>query len=389
MIQLENMKEDHSIMSELQTVLDRTVQFVTEMLPADGCSVVLWDEENKRFTTSASTIPKQDKQLTAQRVRTSGGATRWIVDNRQPFIVTDVRNDPFSANKILGEYNLQAYIGVPLVTDKGVAGVLYAMSIVPREYLDYDVQLLENCADIIGLTISKSQAVDDLEQANKALELYVRTVTHDIKSPLSIAMGYLNLVTSEYSDLEDEEKQEFLIASEQMLAKSFQIIDELLLLTEIRNEHAIPFTPINMSAVISEVEKRMRPLLDEANATIEIPTQWEHQVVGYSPWIEEIWVNFISNAIKYGGTPPVIEITSTQTELGIQFWTKDNGNGLTQEQQETLFEPFTRFNSTRIQGHGLGLSIVRHITERMNGTVGVDSEVGQGSEFYFTLPTMV
>lgn len=377
-------------MSELQVVLDRTVQFVTATLPAYGCSVVLWNEEVGRFTTSASTIPKQaDKQLAANRVRTSGGATRWIVDNRKPLVVPDVRNDPFKANKILIDYDIQSYIGVPLVTDGGVAGVLYAMSLEPRDYLDYDMQLLENCADIIGLTISKSQAVEDLEQTNQALELYVRTVTHDIKSPLSVALGYLNLVNSKYSDLGDEEKREFLLASEQMLSKSFQIIDELLLLTEIRNDHAIPYTPIDMSAVVAEVEKRMRPLLDEAHATIMIPTNWEHQVVGYAPWIEEIWVNFISNGIKYGGTPPIIQIESTQTEQGIQFWTKDNGNGLSYEQQQTLFEPFTRFNTTRIQGHGLGLSIVRHIAERMNGSVGVCSEVGHGAEFYFTLPNAV
>jgi len=376
-------------MSELQTVLDRTVQFVTAMLPADGCSVVLWDEVKGRFTVSTSTIPNQDKQLAANRVRKSGGATRWIVDNCRPIVVTDVRNDPFSANKILGEFNIQAYIGVPLVTDAGVVGVLYAMSLEPRDYVEYDVQLLENCADIIGLTISKSRAVEELEQTNKALELYVRTVTHDIKSPLSVAIGYLNLVTSEYSDLGDDEKLEFLKSSEQMLAKSFQIIDELLLLTEIRNEHAIPFTPVDMSAVVLEVKKRMQPLLDEANATIIIPTHWDHQVLGYAPWIEEIWVNFISNAIKYGGTPPLIEIVSTETDQVIQFWTKDNGNGLTHEQQQTLFEPFTRFNTTRIQGHGLGLSIVRHIAERMNGMVGVESEVGRGSGFYFTLPKVI
>jgi len=378
-------------MSELQVVLDRTVKFVTDSLQAGGgSSIILWDKIAQRFVQSSSTVRQQhDNQIAANRVRSSGGATRWIVDNRKPVIVADIKDDPFKANSILREYGINAYIGVPLIIEDTVEGVLYAMYYQRHDFRQEEIDLLISCAGMIGLAISKARAVEELEETNNALELYVRTVTHDIKSPLSVALGYLNLVNSEYELLGNEEKQEYLNASEQMLFKSFQIIDELLLLTEIRNEHAVVYTPIDMSEVLSEVEKRMRPLLDQSNATLEIPSQWESKVMGYPPWVEEIWVNFISNAIKYGGSPPEIKIGSTCSNNEIQFWIKDNGTGLTAEQQKTLFEPFTRFNLTRIQGHGLGLSIVRHITERMNGTVGVQSEAGQGARFYFTLPIAI
>lgn len=374
--------------TELQLVLDRTVQFVTEMLPSDGgCSLVLWDETNQKFTRSATTVPDQvDKQLAANRVRKTGGATRWIVDHRQHLIVSDIRNDPFVANTILTDYAIQAYVGIPLIVDDKVEGVLYAMNLVPRAYTDGDVRLLYNCADIIALAISKSRTVVELEEANQALELYVRTVTHDVKSPLSVAIGYIHMITADYHLLPDPEKKTYLNSAEQMLVKSFQIIDELLLLTEIRSETPVNHGVIDMSLIMNEIKLRIQPLLEESNGSIEIPDVWDNRVLGYAPWVEEIWVNYISNAIKYGGTPPRITIGATRRETDVKFWIKDNGQGLTPEEQDTLFTPFTRFNHVRVKGHGLGLSIVKYIAERMNGDVGVTSQVGQGSEFYFTLP---
>jgi signal transduction histidine kinase len=73
-------------------------------------------------------------------------------------------------------------------------------------------------------------------------------------------------------------------------------------------------------------------------------------------------------------------------DLAIRFWIRDNGPGLTEEEQARLFTPFTRLNQVRAKGHGLGLSIVRRIVEKLNGQVGVESLLGEGSTFSFTLP---
>jgi two-component system sensor histidine kinase/response regulator len=122
--------------------------------------------------------------------------------------------------------------------------------------------------------------------------------------------------------------------------------------------------------------------------------------VGHGPWIEEVWANYISNALKYGGSPPRIELGAdppppsppsggTEGEARmVRFWVRDNGPGLTPEEQARLFTPFTRLEQVRAKGHGLGLSIVRRIVEKLGGQVGVESEVGQSSTFSFTLPAV-
>ncbi|MCK4449343.1 MAG: HAMP domain-containing histidine kinase, partial [Anaerolineae bacterium] len=108
---------------------------------------------------------------------------------------------------------------------------------------------------------------------------------------------------------------------------------------------------------------------------------------GYPLWVEEVWANYLSNAIKYGGQPPRVELGATvQADGYVCFWVRDNGDGIPPEERAHLFTPFTRLDRTRAQGHGLGLSIVRRIVEKLGGQVGVESEMGRGSVFTFTLP---
>jgi signal transduction histidine kinase len=112
-------------------------------------------------------------------------------------------------------------------------------------------------------------------------------------------------------------------------------------------------------------------------------------VLGYAAWIEEVWANYLSNAIKYGGDPPMITLGSDLPTPGCaRFWVRDNGPGLSPNQQSLLFMPFTRLHTGRAEGHGLGLSIVRRIIERLGGSAGVESIPGHGATFFFTLPIL-
>ena len=98
-------------------------------------------------------------------------------------------------------------------------------------------------------------------------------------------------------------------------------------------------------------------------------------------------MTYISNAIKYGGQPPRVELGATmQTDSKARFWVRDDGPGLNAEAQTKLFTPFTQLSQVRTNGHGLGLSIVRRIVEKLGGQVGMETKLGQGSTFFFTLP---
>ena len=165
------------------------------------------------------------------------------------------------------------------------------------------------------------------------------------------------------------------------------IIDALLLLAGVRNMEIEP-APIDMSGIIFEVQHRLAHMIDEYEPKVIVSHDWP-VALGFAPWIEEVWANYLSNALKYGGRPPRLELGATlQDDRMIRFWVKDNGDGLSQDEQSRLFTLFTRLKRGGTKGHGLGLSIVQRIVSKLGGEVGVESRgvPGEGSVFYFTLP---
>ncbi len=188
--------------------------------------------------------------------------------------------------------------------------------------------------------------------------------------------------------MQAEHIQESLDVIVQSGQKMTRIVDELLLLSSIRREE-VKTTPLDTAGIVETALERLSGMIQEHRAEItSSPGQGWPEALGYAPWVEEVWINYISNAIKYGGQPPQVYLGAT-SEAGnniVRFWVRDNGQGLNPDQQARLFTPFERLNEVRVQGHGLGLSIVRRIVEKLGGEVGLTSEPNQGSIFFFTLP---
>jgi two-component system sensor histidine kinase/response regulator len=169
--------------------------------------------------------------------------------------------------------------------------------------------------------------------------------------------------------------------------KMGSIIDELLLLSAVRNTD-VKTEPLDMKQIMTDAQARLALMIEEHQAEITLTDTWPASI-GHSAWIEEVWANYLSNAIKYGGRPPRVELGGTMQPDGmVRFWIKDNGPGITPEDQDRLFSPFTRLDRDRANGHGLGLSIVRRIVEKLGGQVGIESEPGRGTVFSFTLPSV-
>ncbi len=224
---------------------------------------------------------------------------------------------------------------------------------------------------------------------NQDLESFSRTVAHDLKSPLSNIIGFAEWLQG-HPDLPPDERQEYINIIARNSVKMDAIIDELLLLAQVRKEQ-VELLPVDTARLISEVQSRLAFMLAESGVVLSVPGAWP-EALGYGPWVEEVWVNYLSNAIKYGGLPPAVP----RIELGfdeqpdhfIRFWVRDYGPGIPPEEQADLFAAFGEHSKVRATGHGLGLSIVRMIVEKMGGQVGVESAPGEGSTFYFTLPTV-
>lgn len=219
------------------------------------------------------------------------------------------------------------------------------------------------------------------------LDAFAHTVAHDLKGPVTAIIGYAQVLESIYDTLSEEELSHYLGRITQRGQDMANIIDELLLLSGVRKMEQIKLEALEMGSIVARSLRRLSEMIEKYQAEIILPDTWP-KTVGYGPWIEEVWINYISNAIKYGGQPPRVELGAIeQAEGTVRFWVRDNGAGLSDEDQERLFTPFTRLSQANVEGHGLGLSIVRRIMEKLDKQVGVEADVGQGSTFFFTLPT--
>jgi PAS domain S-box-containing protein len=226
----------------------------------------------------------------------------------------------------------------------------------------------------------------ELEARNEELDAFAHTVAHNLKGPLAPLIGIAEVLEVDYASLPGQKLQEYLCMISQFGHKMGRIIDELLLLAEVHRMEELTMEPLNIARTVAEAQGRVAYLIEEHQAEIISPGTWP-VALGYGPWVEEVWANYLSNAIQYGGRPPRVELGVTEQADGmVRFWVRDNGPGLTPEEQARLFTPFTQLAQVRARGHGLGLSIVRRIVERLGGQVGVESEIGQGSVFTFTLP---
>lgn len=228
--------------------------------------------------------------------------------------------------------------------------------------------------------------VSELQAQNEELNAFNHTVAHDLKNPLSILLGFAEVLAQDYSGGEDKVLDQGLRVILDNARRMENIISELLLLAEVRQLDEIAVEPLDMASIIVETRNRLGNLIAEYEAKIVIPAAWP-TAVGHRPWVEEIWVNYLSNAIKYGGRPPKVELGAMiQSDGMVRFWVRDNGMGIPKEIQPRIFVPFTKLQQVNTKGHGLGLSIVQRITTKLGGTVGVESEPGAGSLFWFTLP---
>ncbi|MCX7047799.1 MAG: PAS domain S-box protein [Candidatus Sumerlaeota bacterium] len=228
-------------------------------------------------------------------------------------------------------------------------------------------------------------AAAELQMRNQELDAFAHTVAHDLKNPVSKTLTAASILLKKDASLSRKNVKRLLDIIARNSRQSANIIDELLMLAEMRMAD-VTMRPLDMTQLVLEAQDRLEYMVKQYQGNVALPDAFP-MAIGYGPWIEEVWCNLISNALKYGGSPPQVEVgASDETDDMIAFWVRDNGQSLKPEDCSKLFKPFSRLNKIRAQGHGLGLSIVKRIVEKHCGQVGVRIHPNRGNVFYFTLP---
>jgi PAS domain S-box-containing protein len=191
-------------------------------------------------------------------------------------------------------------------------------------------------------------------------------VAHDLKNPLSLILGYADLVQSDAEHMTGDELRKCMNSILFNGRKMISIINSLLLLASVRRE-PVHFEALNMQSIVTDALRRLRKSIEQAGITVKLPDRW-YQASGHAPWIEEVWVNYIGNAVKYAGKGCHIGIEAVCLDDGrLRYSVTDDGPGIPADRLDELFVPFSRLSRVNTEGHGLGLSIVKLIIEKSGG----------------------
>ncbi|HEY9527333.1 MAG TPA: histidine kinase dimerization/phospho-acceptor domain-containing protein, partial [Anaerolineales bacterium] len=187
--------------------------------------------------------------------------------------------------------------------------------------------LLQDVFD--DLQRSKAQLREQLttlQGQNRELEEYAYMVAHDLKEPLTVLIMNTDLI-KDIHDRTGEELGECLLQIKSTAYEMRSIIKNLLLFSQVTRAEA-PRESVHMAQVVTNVQARLSYVIRERQAQLILPQVWP-DAVGYEPWVEEVWANLLSNALKYGGQPPRVELGASALSDGmLRFWTRDNGPGI-------------------------------------------------------------
>jgi len=232
------------------------------------------------------------------------------------------------------------------------------------------------------------QDITPFKEMDRLKSELIATVSHDLKQPLGVMRGYLDLL--QMTNTFEEKSQGFVDMIERAITSMRQLIDDLLDLARIESGVELELEPVSLTAVISEcVDANIgNANTKEQKISLEQPPQ-NIFVTGERFRLQQIFNNLIGNAVKYTQPEGSIKVELEDRGATVRVSIQDNGLGISEEDQQHIFERFYRVRRSEtasIDGTGLGLAIVKKLVEAHHGKIRVESEVGEGSTFYITLP---
>jgi signal transduction histidine kinase len=226
--------------------------------------------------------------------------------------------------------------------------------------------------------------VSKLEESNKSLEQFAYAASHDLQEPLRMVSSYLQLIEQRYQEDLDEEAEEFLQFAIDGADRMRDMIEGLLEYSRVDTKGS-PLEPTDLDAVLEEAIADLHVKIEEHDA--EITAESLPQVLGDDDQLRQVFQNLLNNAIDYSGDgAPRIHISAERRGREWQITIEDGGVGIDADDQARIFDLFQRLHShDEHAGSGIGLALCKRIVERHNGRIWVESELGNGSAFTFTL----
>ena len=236
------------------------------------------------------------------------------------------------------------------------------------------------------IKISSEQAME----SEQLKSVFFNNINHEIRTPLNAILGFADLLKS--CDFKDQQRNEFIKIIENSGRGLLSTVNELIEMANIEmGRTKVSFSAISLNEAIESVYNYFKPEVDEKGIkfSYDLPLSYEEaMIISDSGKLNFILANLVNNAIKYSPNGK-IELGYAKKGSILEFFVKDSGIGMSEEQKRIIFDKFRQGNETitrEYQGLGLGLTISKAFIEMLGGKIWTESKVGKGSKFYFTIP---
>ena len=387
---------------DLETVLTRIVSHAVQLSGTDGGAIYEYDEASEEFLLRATDHMEEEliNALRANPPRLGDGVVGRAAASREPVSVPNILQESAYAprmRQILERFGFRASLAVPLLREDRIIGGLVVRRKSTGEFRPEVIELLKTFATQSVLAIQNARLFREIEEKSQQIEAanrhkseFLANMSHELRTPLNAIIGFSEVLQERYFGELNEKQAEYtddiLTSGRHLLS----LINEILDLSKVEaGRMELELATFDLPLAIDNARTFVRERATNHGITLEVKVDERiGDIVGDERKIKQILLNLLSNAVKFTPEGGRITINARPANGAIEISVTDTGIGIAEEDQPRIFEEFRQVGneSKKIEGTGLGLTLAKKFVELHGGRIWVESEVGKGSTFVFTLP---
>jgi GAF domain-containing protein len=388
---------------DLETVLTRIVSHAVQLSGTDGGAIYEYDEQAEEFLLRATDHMEEEliSALRASPPRLGDGVVGRAALGHEPIQIADILEEhgyPPRMREILGRYGFRASLVIPLLREHRIFGALVVRRKSTGEFRPEVVELLKTFATQSTLAIQNARLFREIEDKSRQIEAanrhkseFLANMSHELRTPLNAIIGFSEVLGErlfgELNEKQAEYTEDILSSGRHLLS----LINEILDLSKVEaGRMELEVATFDLPLAIDNARTFVRERATKHGINLDVTVDERlGDFVGDERKIKQILLNLLSNAVKFTPEGGRIGINARQADGSVEISVSDTGIGISPEDQAQIFEEFRQVGGDyahKREGTGLGLTLAKKFVELHGGRIWVESEVGKGSTFSFTLP---